>query len=165
MPVREAADWSTKDNLSPALARLLAKLSLPARQVVNMTSDERALALGVLLAAMVPMDRRVLEIEIDRLNTLARQHYRITGHTLLQIESMARDNSFVAAEVEVFALHLTERLHIEDRCNLVGLLWEIALCDQHLHELEESAIMAIADRLGVPRKRVSEQQARAATRV
>lgn len=165
MPDLGTNEWNAHNNLSPGLARLLTKLSLPARQVINLTSDERALALGVLLAAMVPMDRRVLEVEVDRLNQLAHQHYRISGHSLLQIESMARDNSFVSAEVEVFALHLTERLHIEDRCNLVGLLWEIALCDQHLHELEESAIMAIADRLGVPRKRVSEQQARAATRV
>lgn len=151
--------------LSPALTRLLGKLSQPTRNAVNLTPDERALALGVLLAAMVPMDRKVLEIEIDRLNAIARQHYRIVGHSLSYIESLARENPFTVMEVEQFSAHLTERLHIEDRCNLVGLLWEIALCDHHLHELEEQAILAIADRMGVPRKRLVEQQARAATRV
>ena len=56
---------------------------------------------------------------------------------------------------------LPEMLSIEDRVNLVGMLWDLALCDFELHSLEEALIYKIADQAGVPRKRVAEEQARA----
>ncbi len=66
--------------------------------------------------------------------------------------------------VEILAKHLPELLSIEDRTHLVGMLWDIALCDHDLHQNEKSLIYKIADASGVLRKRVVEQHAIAASR-
>jgi uncharacterized tellurite resistance protein B-like protein len=144
---------------------LLEKLSRPARDVRQLKPEERRLAIAVLLASLVPADRRVREVEIERLQVLASQHYKVTGLSLTHIEVLAKEKSFSEVELRAIAAHVPEILNIEDRCALVGLLWEIALCDRELHALEEQAIYTIADRLEVPRKRTIEQQARAAQRV
>lgn len=60
--------------------------------------------------------------------------------------------------------HLAGLLGIEDRCVLVGHMWDVALSDKELHAAEEALISSLSDRAGVPRKRVIEQQARAAAR-
>jgi uncharacterized tellurite resistance protein B-like protein len=157
-----SADRAT---LPANLLVLLNKLSQPARDVRQLRPEERRLAIAVLLASLVPADHRVRDVEIDRLHHLATQHYKVTGLSLSNIEVLAKQRAFSAVELKTIAAHVPEILNIEDRCSLVGLLWEIALCDKELHTLEEEAIYTIADQLDVPRKRTIEQQARAAQRV
>jgi uncharacterized tellurite resistance protein B-like protein len=53
---------------------------------------------------------------------------------------------------------LTELLSVEDRVNLIGLLWDVALCDLELAPEEEAMVIKVADLADVPRKRVIEQQ-------
>lgn len=152
-------------DLPAHILALLEKLAKPARDVRQLQSEERRLAIAVLLAALVPADRRIRDVEIERLNQLASQHYKVTGLSLAHIEALAKARTFTAAELKAFAAHVPEILNIEDRCALVGLLWEIALCDRELHALEEEAIYLIADRMEVPRKRTVEQQTRAVQRL
>jgi uncharacterized tellurite resistance protein B-like protein len=74
-------------------------------------------------------------------------------------------SSFARRDV---VLKLTKRipdlLSIEDRSAMIGALWDIALCDKELHDLEERLIYEIADAVAVPRKKVAEELARAAAR-
>jgi uncharacterized tellurite resistance protein B-like protein len=153
------------DILPAQVTTLLDKLARPARDVRQLRPEERRLAIAVLLASLVPADRKVRQVEINRLNALAAEHYRVTGISLAHIEVVARERRFSVSEMQAISAHVPGILNIEDRCALVGLLWEIALCDQELHALEEQAIYAIADRLEVPRKRTAEQQVRARQRV
>lgn len=144
---------------------LLEKLAKPARDVRQLGPEERRLAVAVLLATLVPADNKVRDVEVERLNDLAEEHYRVTGVSLSHIESLARGKQFSIVEIRAISAHVPAILNIEDRLTLVGLLWEIALCDKELHALEEEAIHAIADRLEVPRKRSLEQQVRAAQKL
>jgi uncharacterized tellurite resistance protein B-like protein len=151
--------------LPDSILQLLDKLARPARDVRQLRPEERRLAIAVLLATLVPADRKVRDVEVERLGKLVDDHYRVTGLALSQIEELARGKQFSIAEMQAISAHVPTILNIEDRCSLVGLLWEIALCDNELHVLEEQAIYAIADKLEVPRKRTIEQQAKAAQRV
>ena len=151
--------------LPDSIRLLLDKLAKPARDVRQLRPEERRLAIAVLLATLVPADHQVRDVEVERLNKLADDHYKVTGVSKTHIESLARGKQFTIGEMQAISAHVPSILNIEDRCSLVGLLWEIALCDKELHALEEEAILAIADKLEVPRKRTIEQQARAALRV
>ena len=151
--------------LPDSILLLLDKLAKPARDVRQLRPEERRLAIAVLLATLVPADRQVRDVEVERLNKLADDHYKVAGIARAHIESLARGKQFTIGEMQAISAHVPSILNIEDRCSLVGLLWEIALCDNELHVLEEEAIYAIADKLEVPRKRTIEQQARAALRV
>lgn len=143
---------------------LLQRLARPARDVRFLKPEERRLAVTVLLAALVPADRKVREVEIDRLIQISVEHYKVPGHAVRTIVSIAQAKAFHTDELRGVASLVPEILNIEDRCTLVGMLWDIALCDKELHSLEEEAIYLIADKLGVPRKKTVEQQARAAVR-
>jgi uncharacterized tellurite resistance protein B-like protein len=145
--------------------QLLERMARPARDVRFLKPEERRLAVTVLLAALVPADHKIRDIEIDRLMRLSSESYKVHGNGLDTIKNIAMCKQFSADELNAIAAIVPEILNIEDRCTLVGLLWEVALCDKELHKLEEEAIFAIADRMDVPRKRTVEQQARAAARL
>ena len=59
---------------------------------------------------------------------------------------------------------MPDLLSIDDRTQLIGMLWDLALCDHELHQNEETLIYKVADAAGVLRKRVAEQQAIASSR-
>ena len=144
--------------------QLLERLARPARDVRFLKPEERRLAIIVLLAALVPADRKIRDVEMDRLIRISVEHYKVPGHAIDTISNIAQAKHFPADELQGFAALVPEILNIEDRLVLVGMLWEIALCDKELHVLEEEAIFVIAEKLDVPRKKTLEQQARAAAR-
>ena len=152
------------DDLQAGARQLLERLARPARDVRFLKPEERRLAITVLLAALVPADHRIRDVEIERLVKLSAEQYRVTGAAIETIKDIAICKRFTADELAGIAMLVPEILNIEDRCTLVGLLWEIALCDKDLHALEEETIYAIADKLDVPRKKTAEQQARTAAR-
>ncbi|MCB1378525.1 MAG: TerB family tellurite resistance protein [Alphaproteobacteria bacterium] len=144
--------------------QLLERLSRPARDVRFLRTEERRLAITVLLAALVPADRKIRDVEIDRLIKISVEQYKVPTPAVNIICNIAQAKSFASAELESYAALVPEILNIEDRCILIGMLWEIALCDKELHILEEEAIHVIAKKMGVPHKKTLEQHARAASR-
>ena len=143
---------------------LLERLARPVREVHMLKPDERRLAITVLLAALVPADHKVREVEIERLIDISVEHYRVPVTAIETLKDIAICKRFTVEELTQIALLVPEILNIRDRLQLIGLLWEIALCDRELHALEEEAIFVIADKLEVPRKITIEQQARAVGR-
>ena len=151
-------------SLRDAARQLLERLARPAREAHLLKPEERRLAVTVLLAALVPADHKVRDIEIDRLMKLSSEAYKLHGNGLETIKNIAICKMFGADELNGIAALAPEILNIEDRTTLVGMLWEIAICDDELHRLEAEAIYAIAARMDVPRKTTAEQQARATKR-
>ena len=143
---------------------VLERLARPAREVHLLKPDERRLAITVLLAALVPADRKIREVEIERLIDISVEHYRVPAPAIETLKDIAICKRFTVEELTQISLLVPEILNIQDRLQLIGLLWEIALCDRELHALEEETIFVIAEKLEVPRKKAIEQQARALNR-
>jgi uncharacterized tellurite resistance protein B-like protein len=87
------------------------------------------------------------------------------GKTLAEALTIARSNLGTQENYTVVAAHLPELLSIDDRCSMIGMLWDLALCDHELHATEEKLIYTIADKAEVPRKTVAEQLARSSANV
>jgi len=109
---------------------------------------------------VIPSDGKVLAIEVQQFYGHLRQRYQF--QMLSQSQTLAFLNETLTPDQLLQAAkQLPELLSIEDRISLIGMLWDIALCDHELHPFERALIYGVSDHAGVPRKKVVEEQARA----
>ncbi len=125
---------------------------------------QRKFILGLVLAAIVPVDKRIRNIELERLQVMLKSGIQMGSSVAMESLAMAEGQTDLHNVVETLAKALPDLLGIEDRCNLIANLWELALCDNELHDQEEKMVYKVADLSGVPRKRVSELMARVSAR-
>lgn len=127
----------------------------------KLSSTQRRLLIAAILAAVLPRDGKVLDVEV--------QHF--LGHLKNRYQFSAQDQELAMqflntalTEVELLkaARQLPELLSAEDCVTLIGLMWDIACCDQEAHATETALIFKVADHAGVARKRALEEQNRAA---
>ena len=130
--------------------------------VTKLSIDERKFAIAMLISSVIPADKRVLDVEIACLNKILQSKYHVNTNTLREVDELTIHGNFNTTNIENYASKIPELLSIEDRCILVGQLWDVALSDHDLDPAEERLVFRIADATGVPRKRVIQQQARAA---
>jgi uncharacterized tellurite resistance protein B-like protein len=145
------------------LDELLAQLAKPGG-FSKLTTVQRKFLMGIVLAAIVPVDHRIRNVELERLQVMLKSSLHITGNVAMESLALAESSKDNAIDIEKLAKALPDLLGIEDRCNLIANLWEIALCDDELHSYEEKLVYKIADLSEVPRKKVAELMAKAAAR-
>ncbi len=141
------------------MAEIMSLLESPAG-FAKLQPNQRKFLTAAVLGSIVPADGKIRPVEMEHLEAHLKQKYRLNLETLKLAMSYA-NTGLAAEQLQIAAHELTELLSIEDRTKLIGLLWDVAICDDELHSSEESMIYKIADSSGVPRKRVAEQQARA----
>lgn len=156
----------TDDNRHAAKSHLddiLAILSKPGG-FAKLSTVQRKFLMGIVLAAIVPVDKRIRNIELERLQVMLKSSLHINGQVALESMALAEGQTNLDEAVVTIAKALPDLLGIEDRCTLIAHLWELALCDNELHNYEEQMVYKVADLSGVPRKKVAELMARAAAR-
>jgi uncharacterized tellurite resistance protein B-like protein len=131
----------------------------------KLNSVQRKFLMGIVLAAIIPADKCIRNIELERLQVLLKTSLHINGSVALESIAMAEGATEMSEPLEALAKALPDLLGIEDRCTLIAHLWELALCDNELHSFEEQLVYKVADLSGVPRKKVAELMARAAARI
>jgi uncharacterized tellurite resistance protein B-like protein len=125
----------------------------------KLSQAQRKLLLAAVLGSMVPADAKIKDVELQRVKTHLSTKYHLAPQLLDEALAIAIDG-LSGLDVIHASKALTELLSIEDRINLIGLLWDVALCDLELAPEEEELVFKIADIAQVPRKKVIEQQAR-----
>jgi uncharacterized tellurite resistance protein B-like protein len=130
----------------------------------KLTTVQRKFLLGLVLAAIVPVDRRIRNVELEHLQLMLKSSLHINGDIAMESLAMAESNQGEAINVKALAKALPDLLGIDDRCAIISNLWELALCDDELHGFEEKMVYQIADLSDVPRKKVAELMAKAAAR-
>jgi uncharacterized tellurite resistance protein B-like protein len=130
----------------------------------KLTTVQRKFLMGIVLAAIVPADKRIRNVELERLQILLKTSLNINGPIALESMALAEGLANVDEHIIPIAKALPDLLGIDDRCTLISHLWELALCDNELHSFEEQLVYQVADLSGVPRKKVAELMARAAAR-
>jgi uncharacterized tellurite resistance protein B-like protein len=156
----------TDDNRRAAkthLDEILLVLSKPGG-FAKLSTVQRKFLMGIVLAAIVPVDKRIRNIELDRLQIMLKGSLHINGPVALESLALAEGQTELAAPLAAIAKALPDLLGIEDRCALISQLWELALCDNELHSFEEQLVYKVAELSDVPRKKVAELMARAAAR-
>lgn len=157
--IAKAADTSSGE-ASAIIALIMETIATPSG-FAKLSPSQRKYLLAAILGSIIPVDGKVRAVEIEYFETFLKTKYQFSKETLKIAQAFAKAE-LQSEALQKAARHLPDLLSIEDRTNLIGMLWDIALCDQELHATEDALIYNIADQAGVPRKRVAEQQAVAA---
>ena len=141
-----------------AITEIIAMLDTP-NGFSRLNSNQRKFLLAAILGTIVPIDGKIKAIEVQHLKSHLQTKYNLNADILKSALSYA--NIGLSAEhMKKASSKLQELLSIDDRTNLISMLWDIALSDDELHSSEEAMIYSLADNAGVPRKRVAAQQVR-----
>jgi uncharacterized tellurite resistance protein B-like protein len=158
---RETADTAFFESQMQAI---ITKATSPA-SFATLSIEQRKYLFALILASIVPADGRVREVEMKNLLHHLAEKYHMQAKALERAAALVSSPAAAPDTAKRLAGRMPDFLSIDDRCAMVGALWEIALCDKELHDNEEQLIFEIADQAGVPRKKVAELQARAAARL
>jgi uncharacterized tellurite resistance protein B-like protein len=131
-----------------ALKRFLADLGgAPAPE--PMTADEARLAAAALLYHVTVIDGEVGDEERSRLRALLGERFALDEAGLDDLMAAAEDADRQAVDLYAFTSVLKQRLDIEERERLVGMMWELVYADGKVHEFEDNLIWRVAELLGV----------------
>jgi uncharacterized tellurite resistance protein B-like protein len=144
------------ENARKAVDDILAKVHQP-DGYAKLSSYQRRFLLAAILGSIVPADLKVRDVEMQRLKTHLATKFHLTPELLEQALAAAQ-KGLSGEELTDVSKTLPELLSIEDRINLIALLWDVAMCDLELAPEEEKMVMRVADLAQVPRKHVVEQQ-------
>lgn len=160
----EDNDQNPATHFGVYFANIGRKLKSP-KGVASLSIEDRKFLFAVMIASVVPSDHKVKAVETEKLAAILKQKYGLQGETFTKAMIFARGEYASRADIKSLATQLEDLLSAEDRAELVGSMWDVALSDKELHQLEEQLIYSIAEAAGLPRKRIAEQQARAALKM
>lgn len=131
----------------------------------TLSVEQRKYLFAMILAAVVPADGLVRDVEMKHLLAHLAGRYQMQARSLERAAHLVTSRLASSETAHKLASRMPDLLSIDDRSSMIGMLWDLALCDKELHAQEEELIYRIADQAGVPRKKVAELQARAAARL
>ncbi|WP_435212430.1 TerB family tellurite resistance protein [Luminiphilus sp. nBUS_16] len=113
------------------------------------TNDARQLASAALLIEVAKADADFSDAERAALLKLLRSTFDLDDEGLTALESLAAERSSDAVSLHEFTRVIVNACEPEERCQLVGLMWQVAFSDDHLDKYEEHLIRKVADLLYV----------------
>jgi uncharacterized tellurite resistance protein B-like protein len=109
----------------------------------------RDVAVVALLVEAAQIDRADNPEELDAVERIVRARFRLDTATAAQL--IATASNLLAASLEdwVFAAAVREGFSVEERAEILGLLWEVVYSDGKLARFEESLLYRLAEILRV----------------
>lgn len=114
-------------------------------QTENTISIE--IACAVLLCEVMRADHVFTENEQDKLSTILTKQFNLTEQEVTTTLEQAFQLSENANDFYQFTSKLNQHYTLDDRINIVTLLWQVAYADGELASIEEHIIRKIADLL------------------
>ncbi len=113
--------------------------------------DKNALPLevtcAVLLCEVMRADAIFTEQEQNELSTILVKHFSLTEQETVTILEQAFELSENASDFYQFTSEINQHYSLEERIEIVTLLWQVAYADGELARIEEHIIRKIADLL------------------
>ena len=113
------------------------------------TKDARQLASAALLIEVAKADSDFSNDERAALLRLLRSTFDLDDQGLTALEGLAAERSSDAVSLHEFTRVIVDACEPEERCQLIGLMWQVAFSDDHLDKYEEHLIRKVADLLYV----------------
>lgn len=122
--------------------------------------DDRALRLATaaLLMEVASIDDGVSEVERDRIHAMVLERYDVTPAEAREIAQHAERDVDQATSVYPFTRLLNEECSLEERIEIVGMMWQVSMADGHIDAHETHIIRKIADLLYVPHSRFVQER-------
>ncbi len=109
------------------------------------TEDRLQLASAALLIEVAKADAAFTTDERQVLLELLRSTFVLDDAALAALESLAAQRADEAVSLHEFTRRVVENSSPAERCDLIGLMWQVAFADGHLDKYEEHLIRRVAD--------------------
>ncbi|HEV7293206.1 TerB family tellurite resistance protein [Devosia sp. RR2S18] len=106
------------------------------------------LAVAALLVHLAAVDGQMTEDEKRTIKSALKQHYGLDD---AEVEKLVKEAAFRDAEAVDFYRFTSGliQLEMEDRIEIIRLMWTVVYVDDTNHELEDNMVWRIAELLGV----------------
>lgn len=114
--------------------------------------DGRALRLATaaLLMEVAGADYNISESEREAIRSLVNEKYSVTPEEAAAIAERAEQEAEHATSLYPFTRLITAECSLEDRIEIVSMLWQVTAADGYIDSHEEHLVRKIADLLYVP---------------
>jgi len=126
-----------------SIARLF---TLPA-QTANLPVDPK-LAVAALLIHLINVDGKVTPEETTAVATALRDHFELSEAQIDQLLEIARKKDAAAVDFFQFTSIIT-RLEMEQRIQIIAMMWSVVYADNENNELEDNMVWRVAELIGV----------------
>lgn len=113
-------------------------------------AGETQLATAALLFHAIAIDGIVTEDEMARLKPLLSTHFQLSEPEFNRLLTMAQQREREAIGIYRFTAALRDRLSLEEKREIVIMMWRLVYADGELGALEDNLIWRTAELLAVP---------------
>lgn len=114
--------------------------------------QELELATAVLLIEVARADFSEDDVEIEAVAALLKEHLGISRHDVERLVAEAKQHADHSASLQSFTRQLHEELKLEEKFDVIRMLWQVALADSTLDKHEDHLIRKVAGLLYISHK-------------
>ena len=123
-------------------------------------ADRKHAAAAALLVEAARLDRKFDTSEHEALKKMIAEKFGLTPEAAQALIGVAEGENKVVYDDHMFLEGIKQGFTQKEKLDLIEMLWEISMSDNHLHALEEYLIWHTAEALGISHEQ--SQQAKAA---
>lgn len=132
-----------------AIRRLIQDVAGGLQEERAYAADDPKVAAAALLVHAISIDGAVEPEERERLSRVLSSRYGLGAEETRELIEQAGRRDSEAVDLYQFTSLLKRRLDADGRRQVISMMWEMALADGALHELEDNLIWRVAELLGV----------------
>jgi uncharacterized tellurite resistance protein B-like protein len=116
----------------------------------KLAENEVRLATAALLFHAIAIDGTVSEAEMAQLRPILADHFHLAEAELNRLLTQAQRREQDAIDIYRFTSVLRDRLPLEDKREIIAMMWRLVYADGELTPLEDNLIWRTAELLAVP---------------
>ncbi len=127
--------------------------------------SKKEVSAAALLVESSRLDTNFDETEKNTIERLVRDKFKLSGDDARKLLDYAATRQGQVYSDWVFTETVRKEFSLNEREDIVGMLWEVAYADGTLHRFEAHMIHRVADELGVGKKALEKQRQAALKRL
>jgi uncharacterized tellurite resistance protein B-like protein len=113
-------------------------------------ADETQIATAALLFHAIAIDGTITEAEMAKLKPLLSSHFKLSEPEFNRLLTLAQQRENEAVDIYRFTSALRDRLSLEEKREIIAMMWRVVYADGELNALEDNLIWRTAELLAVP---------------
>jgi uncharacterized tellurite resistance protein B-like protein len=113
-------------------------------------ADETQIATAALLFHAIAIDGTITEAEMARLKPLLSERFQLSEPEFNRLLTLAQQREKEAIDIYRFTSALRDRLSLEEKREIIAMMWRVVYADGELGALEDNLIWRTAELLAVP---------------
>lgn len=118
------------------------------RPETTLDEHDPKLSVAALLVHLAAVDGQMKDAERQAIRAALQDHYGLDGSSVDNLVKEAARRDAEAVDFYKFTTAITQ-LEMEDRIEIIRMMWTVVFADSKNHELEDNMVWRIAELIGV----------------